>query len=574
MMVFVGSLTTYLSLKYSKGKNSLGDVSLQVESNQKLNSKLVSTEDVPQSSEDFYTTSEQKQTYAPDPSDSKEAEINAIEDRIKQKYNDIQSQKVVTNENLHKPKNIQSPATSANSSKSHAQKSTSNETQNTLFNENSNSNNKPILATSTTSQTSNVIDYLKREEVQFDYSTYNLYKDLYANQATEKQNFVINNLTENYIVGKHGTILIFPPNAFLNSKGILENENITITLQEFYKPHEVMLAGYYTQNNDQIFQTEGIINIEAYKEGELLQLNPAKKMLIVLNTKNQEDEYYLFNQNIDATWQQVSEQDKNLIPLPLESLGLHTVFGNTYDRTLIATQAFARRFNYYEKNAKTYQKAITGIYLASIREPLYKADELVLNYLKDVKAPSNLIHQFEQFYQEKLGQVVNIGQARYSAEISLTEQYMEYGNSTSEAERLAQYYLIRKAYQEWVRTKPHDVHFASRIYKINKLGTFASQKVLPVSNEFYSTGLQVENLNGLTTYFISPKNVFCKLPIFNNEIYINKSFTEGKIIISQNQNGNHYVLIQEAQSVIPSKPNPIHFQLIDKEEFIQKTTNM
>ncbi len=378
----------------------------------------------------------------------------------------------------------------------------------------------------------------------------NAIKEIYAENLVEKQEFLISNQKENYIIGKKGTMLIFPPNIFLNNKGMIENENILIQLQEYNTKSEILLSGFYTQNTHEIFETEGMVSVKVFKNGEELTVNPSKKYFICLKSDNEDNNYYLFNQNISNEWQQVAEQDKNLIPLPLEILNLHNVFGNTYDKSIIATKAFAKRYEYYSIHAHSYKKAITGIYLNSIKEPLYKADENVLLYLRDIKADKNIIQKFEKFYQEKLGQVVNFANVFYTPENSLSDQFEQMGNSRAEAERMAQYYLVRKGYQEWFRNNPTDKLFANKIYKVSKLGTFSSMKFQKNLDTFSS--LQWNNLNGLnlekcSIYFINGKSKsISKLAVDkDNKLYIPNNFQKGNILILDRVESQNYMAMLE-----------------------------
>lgn len=399
-------------------------------------------------------------------------------------------------------------------------------------------------------------------------------KEIYPDHYVVKQEFLINNYKENYIIGRNGSLVIFPPNVFLNSKGMIENENILIQLQEYYSKTEILLSGYYTQNQNDIFETEGMVIIKAYKNGEELLVNPAKKIFICLNSDNEDSNYYLFNQNINNEWQQIAEQDKNLIPLPLEILNLHNVFGNTYDKSIVATKAFARRYEFYSSYASNHKKAITGIYLNLLKEPLYKADENVLLYLKDIKADKNIIHQFEKFYEEKLGQVVNFANVYYSSEISLTEQFEQLGYSKNDSERLAQYFLIRKATQEWYRNHPNDREFANKIYKISKLGTFASMKFYKTVDTF--TSVEWNNFNGInlnksSVFFINGVNQsISKVGLdANNKLYIPADFKKGNMmILSKIENDNYvavYEIINENNTQINLKQN-IEFQKFNTNE--------
>ncbi len=569
LMILAGSLTTYISYKYSESKIERSNINHNVLSN--TPTKLVNQE------ENLWTknidSENEKIVEAKKRIQKKFEELPDNQNELKEKKVSVNSQKNITVQNLN-----------TYSSKKETTFILEYETlekvedalkvsvlyQNKLFTKNKNVKYNKIESTIT-----------KKNISELQFVNNNVIKEIYADSFVEKQEFLISNQKENYIIGKKGTMLIFPPNIFLNSKGMIENENILIQLQEFNTKSEILLSGFYTQNIHEIFDTEGIISVKAFKNGEELTVNPSKKFLICLKTDNEDNNYYLFNQNLNNEWQQIAEQDKNLIPLPLEILNLHNVFGNTYDKSIIATKAFAKRYEYYSNHAQTYKKAITGIYLSSIKEPLYKADENVLLYLRDVKADKQIIQQFEKFYQEKLGQVVNFANVFYTPENSLSDQFEQNGNSRLEAERMAQYFLVRKGYQEWFRNNPTDKFFANKIYKVSKLGTFSSmkfQKNLDTFTSVHCNTLDGINLEKCSIYFINDKTKsISKLAVDKeNKLYIPHNFQKGNIMILdrvENQNYMAMLEVTESNTEININQN-IDFQKFTTIELENKLTNL
>lgn len=577
LMLLTGVLTTFVSYKYSESTNyrKIKNFSHNIPSDE-APSKLVNQEDFYQNEnnkvEGIHSTSQEDE------------KVKEVQKRIHQKYENLLKKSQTNEVNLelsYKPTTEnQHLKTTTTVNKNSTQNKDSYQAETIKSHHIIKDLNKKELVEDQIIVSNNQENTLTKQEKENLSSKKNIselqliennhFKTLYPETYAEKQQFIIHNEKENYIIGKNGALIIFPPNAFLNSKGMIENENITIELQEYTKKSEILLSGFFTQSQNSIYESEGIITIKAFKNGEELMINPSKKVLLCLRSENEENSYYLFNQNITNEWQQVADQDKNLIPLPLELLNLHNIFGNTYDKTIIATREFLKRYEYYTQNAPNLKKAITGIYLASIKEPLYKADENVLLYLRDIKADKNLIQQFEKFYQEKLGQVVNFVNIYYSPENSLSNQFEQLGNSKAEAERLAQYFLIRKAYQEWNRNHPNDRKFANKIYKISKLGTFSSMKFIKNIENYsviHNTKFKELNLSKCTIFFVLSKNLsITKVALDSeNNIYIPENFEKGSLMIFDQENNENYLALFE---VIENKNSEINItQNIDYHTF-------
>jgi hypothetical protein len=93
---------------------------------------------------------------------------------------------------------------------------------------------------------------------------------------------------------QNGSILIFPKNAVLNSKGEMVTGKIEIKTREFNDPLDYYMAGipmtYDSAGVKYTFVSSGMIDIKAYQNNELLFVNPnAKPQLNLVSTNNEKN---------------------------------------------------------------------------------------------------------------------------------------------------------------------------------------------------------------------------------------------------------------------------------------------
>jgi hypothetical protein len=124
--------------------------------------------------------------------------------------------------------------------------------------------------------------------------------DTFSNEVEEKINtlselnkrlnkksshFVIKTNRDTVIKCKEGTLLSIPANAFLNAS----NQNpvsgeVNISVREFYKISDMMIAGLTTTSNNQLLETGGMINIKATSKesNDSCILKPGKSIVIAM----------------------------------------------------------------------------------------------------------------------------------------------------------------------------------------------------------------------------------------------------------------------------------------------------
>jgi hypothetical protein len=101
--------------------------------------------------------------------------------------------------------------------------------------------------------------------------------------------FVIKTNRDTVIKCKEGTLLSIPANAFLNAsnQSPIVGE-VKISVKEFYKISDMMIAGLSTASNNQLLETGGMINIKATakENNDSCILRPGKSIVIAMPNQN------------------------------------------------------------------------------------------------------------------------------------------------------------------------------------------------------------------------------------------------------------------------------------------------
>jgi hypothetical protein len=105
------------------------------------------------------------------------------------------------------------------------------------------------------------------------------------------------------LITKNGSILVFPKNALLNAKGDIVEGSVTVKAREFNDAIDFYFSGipmtYDSAGVQYNFASSGMIDIKAYKEDELLFVNPNSKPTINLVSTSNDLESNLYQ--LDTT---------------------------------------------------------------------------------------------------------------------------------------------------------------------------------------------------------------------------------------------------------------------------------
>jgi hypothetical protein len=106
---------------------------------------------------------------------------------------------------------------------------------------------------------------------------------------------------------KNGSIIIFPKNAVMNNKGEIVTGKIEVRSREFNDPLDYYMAGipmtYDSAGTKYTFVSSGMIDIKAYKNNELLYVNPnAKPQLNLVSTNNEKNTNLYLLDTVTGQW--------------------------------------------------------------------------------------------------------------------------------------------------------------------------------------------------------------------------------------------------------------------------------
>ncbi len=83
------------------------------------------------------------------------------------------------------------------------------------------------------------------------------------NNQSEFQVFTVNGASGGTIVGKRGSKITFPPNAFANTAAVVFTGEVTVTLQESLSKNNWLADGLSTTTATQLLASGGMINVTA-----------------------------------------------------------------------------------------------------------------------------------------------------------------------------------------------------------------------------------------------------------------------------------------------------------------------
>jgi len=132
------------------------------------------------------------------------------------------------------------------------------------------------------------------------------------------ETFSFNATTGDTLFTLNGSIIIFPGNAVLNSKGEIVIGNIEVRTREFNDPFDYSIAGipmdYDSAGTKYQFISSGMIDISAYQNGESLQVNPdAKPQLNLVSTNKERNTNLYILDTVNGQWMNKGKDEVNLV---------------------------------------------------------------------------------------------------------------------------------------------------------------------------------------------------------------------------------------------------------------------
>jgi len=151
--------------------------------------------------------------------------------------------------------------------------------QNSILLQEPNATNRIVVITDTT-----IAANTKNEDIIF---------DPIRPQYKKASRFTIDTTKDTILVGKEGTRIHIPADAFSN---VATNQQIrgivSFELEEYYALSDMLLANLTTRSDNQVLETGGMINLSAFQDDQELKLS--KLIQIEVPTKNKKNDMQLF----------------------------------------------------------------------------------------------------------------------------------------------------------------------------------------------------------------------------------------------------------------------------------------
>lgn len=190
--------------------------------------------------------------------------------------------------------------------------------------------------------------------------------DLFKSTIVKSQFFNVNPKKDTIIVGKQGTKIVIPKNAFVDFDSNLISENIEFELSEAFKIEDMILSNLTTLSNGTLLETDGMIFTNATSNGKNLTINKKNPIYIEIPTQKRKSNMMLYDGVRDSlgnmNWLNPKKLEQYLIPVDLELL----------DFLPDGFEAVAKNYlDYYKLNSN--RKDIDSLYynLSFIKETSY-----------------------------------------------------------------------------------------------------------------------------------------------------------------------------------------------------------
>lgn len=126
------------------------------------------------------------------------------------------------------------------------------------------------------------------------------------------QFFVVDSKKDTTIVCKEGTKLVIKGNSFVDANNAIVKGKINISVTEYYKLSDMLLANLTTTSHGELLETGGMLYIEAKNRDSDLKLAQNSSIDILFPTRNKKDNMQLFSgtwENENINWKLQDSQD-------------------------------------------------------------------------------------------------------------------------------------------------------------------------------------------------------------------------------------------------------------------------
>ncbi|OYU96571.1 MAG: hypothetical protein CFE21_09310 [Bacteroidetes bacterium B1(2017)] len=156
-------------------------------------------------------------------------------------------------------------------------------------------------------------------------NTFKLHEnDPFKNTIVPSQTFTIDSKQDNVVEGENGTVLVCPKGCFINTKGEIVEDNVTIELSEALSIEDMLLSNLTTSSEGKQLETDGMIYFNATSKGEQLGINEDNPIHIEIPTKEKKAGMMAYKGTRDEkgnmNWIEPKALDNYLVTVDIHSL--------------------------------------------------------------------------------------------------------------------------------------------------------------------------------------------------------------------------------------------------------------
>jgi len=150
----------------------------------------------------------------------------------------------------------------------------------------------------------------------------------FANVQIKNTTYQISNERDTVLTYKTGSKILIPKNAFVDKNGDSIKGDVKLTYREFTNPFDIYLGGipmvYDSAGIEQVFETAGMLEINAYSQDQPVFPNPQNKIQVQMNSFQKGGEYNVYQlDTITGNWNnlgkdkvEIDDYNKSLASLP------------------------------------------------------------------------------------------------------------------------------------------------------------------------------------------------------------------------------------------------------------------
>lgn len=214
--------------------------------------------------------------------------------------------------------------------------------------------------------------------------------DPFKSTIVPSQMFKIDSKQNQIIEGNMGTVIVCPKGCFINSKGQVIEDEVTIELSEALLIEDMLLSNLTTTSNGNLLETDGMIYFNATFKGEQLAINKDNPIYIEIPTSNKKAGMMAYkgirDEKGNMNWVEPQVLENYLLTVDINILdflppGFHTEVEKAmpYKYYKTATKELSDSLYYQLSN---FEEKLSNLLYSSpqnINEPYYNKNKKVIN---------------------------------------------------------------------------------------------------------------------------------------------------------------------------------------------------